>query len=112
MPLSQIAARPLKLTLPVPDQIPAGVGQANAVATIEHPPALHSDRDGVFRHVIEIGRQYPPAGFAICRVVQCPYQETGGPFALVDHALTTAAGLKGLPTAAPGAIAPSVVRRC
>ena len=46
---------------------------------------VDSDCDGVFRYVIEIGRQYPSTG-SPCRIVQCPYQEAGGPFALVGCA--------------------------
>ena len=83
-------ARPLNLTLPMPDQIPAHICQADAVATTEHPAPRDGDCDGLFREVIKFGRQHSPTGFAIGGVVQCAHQETGGTFALFGHEPTTA----------------------
>jgi hypothetical protein len=59
----------------LPHQIPAGVGQANAIATIKHPASIDGHRDSLFRHVIELGRQHPPTAFAICRAVQRLHQD-------------------------------------
>ena len=50
-----------------------------------------------FVSLVEVGRQYPPTGLAIRRGIQCPHQETGGPFALVDHEPTTPLGVTRLP---------------
>lgn len=82
--------------LPAHGKIPPGIGQADAVSTIEHPAAVYGDCDGLFRHVIQLGRQHPPARFAICRIEQSPHQKSGGPFALVGHDPTTLSVLKWL----------------
>ena len=79
------------LLLPYPPSArsrPASVRQTLS-PTIEHPAAIYGDCDGLFRHVIQLGRQHPQARFAIRRVMQCPHQETGGPFGLLGHESTT-----------------------
>jgi hypothetical protein len=52
------------------DQISAGIRETDAVATLEHPAAADGGCDGLFRDVIQVGRQHPPTGFAI----HCPVQ--------------------------------------
>ena len=83
--MSKPIAGELLFDLPVFDQIPPGIGQADAVATIKHPSSLNGEGNGAFCHIAEAGGQYPPTRLALRCIVQSLYQETGGPIALVDH---------------------------
>jgi hypothetical protein len=60
----------------------ADIGQANAMAMIhEHPAPFDGNRQSFNRHVIQVGRQQPPARPAICGVIQGAHQVTGERFA-------------------------------